>query len=45
MISKILGTLAVWIIVLLLLTVFMIFLGGACWVALSIWKAIFAFFA
>lgn len=45
MIGKALGTLAVWIMVLLLLAVFMIFLGGACWVALTIWKAVFAFFA
>ncbi len=44
MIGRALETLAVWIIVLLSLAVFMIFLGGACWVALSIWKAVFALF-
>lgn len=44
MIGRALGTLAVWILVLILLAVFMVLLGMACWAALSIWKAVFAFF-
>lgn len=45
MIGNVLGKLICWTAYLLILAIFMIFLGGACWGTLTIWKAIFAFFA
>lgn len=45
MINKVTVTLFFLVMLLLILALGMIFLGGACWVALTIWKAVFAFFA
>ena len=33
------------VVALLTIAIAIIFLGGACWIALKIWEAVFAFFA
>lgn len=44
MIDRVLGKFIYIVAGLIILALFLILLGGACWVALSIWKAVFALF-
>lgn len=48
MIGRLIGNAFIWLalgaVCLMVLAIVLIVLGGACWVALSIWKAVFGFF-
>ena len=48
LIEGLIGNLFCWtvigVVALMILAVALIFSGGACWIAFSIWKAVFSFF-
>ena len=48
MIGRLISNVFMWLVIvavcLMVLAIVLIMLGGACWVALSIWKAVFGFF-